>query len=583
MTKSVWKTTPLCALLVGLSACGTTPPPAPDKVVQATPVAPDFGEVVLGDPELAKATQVASLVLASPHAITAELDSLSSHLTLPISLGKELIDRLGTIPGGGTQIADLVQKLDASAPLAVVWLMGQKAEDQGFCAAMTMAEGIDSQAVKAEFGKETALEAGISQRVDATGTTFFLASKGRTLLVANRRESLLRGGALAIGSQVRRANEQVALALWPQSLAHAAGQTFEQLAQRFSSAIETLPTPTGGQLTAAGRRMMAAGVNLVFGYVAQTQMVRLVFRAEPQRGVVLRTELTPNPNTSLALLTAKTAPYTFDKNLPVKHDGTSVFAWGDIWNWLADVQKVFQATGKAGERLAAEWHKLHGETVSAASCSLDFSTSAWLLVCSYDLRKGVDPAKSLDSFVAMYQAQNDWAAELESRKATPLKVKRGKGTVSIEQKMESADKKALALMKSIAGSDGLHITFATAQGRVVQSISPKPINPLSVYGKGQGALPPILAASLAQTKGAEMMASIEPVSPLLHLLPKLAGEQMGSVISMLYVLPGGKDLHVPALLTLRGGEVLAGELQFPIAGLETLGKVLGGLMGQPAR
>ena len=585
MIKSPWMKPFVVALLALTGACGTTPPPTPVSVAQASsvlvPVVP--GEVALGPIESARSMQVASMVMASPIAIGGELDALSKHLNLPVQLGRELFSRLGAIPGGGTNVADLAKKLDANMPIAVVWFMGKQSTTQGFCAAMTVGDGIDGKAVQAEFGAEKSSEGGVSERLDSTGTTLFLATKGRTLLVANRRQLLPLGGALAMASQVRRANEQVAVSIWPQSMAQASGQSFEQLSQKANKAIETLPTPTGGQLTPAGRRMLAAGVDLLFGYLGQTQLVRFILGAGTQRGLVLRTELTPQPNSALALLSAKTAPYAFDKNLPIKNDGTSVFAWGDIWNWLADVQKVFKATGKNGEKMATEWRKLHGETVSSASCSLDFSTSDWLLLCSYELRKGVDAGKSLDSFVAMYQAQNDWAAEMEARKATPLKIKKGKGTVSIEQKVESADKKALALMKSIYGSEILRITFATSSGRVIQSISTKPVNPLSMYGKGQSALPPILAASVSQTAGAELMASIEPVSPLLYLLPKIAGNEMAPLIGMLSVLPGGADLHVPMLLTMRGGEVLSGELQFPIAGLETLGKVLSGVMGQPGR
>ena len=573
------------ALLALAGACGTTPPPTPVSVTppRSVPVPGAVGEVTFGPIESARATQVASMVMASPSAIGGELDALSKHLSLPVLLGQELFSRLGAIPGGGTKVADLAKKLDANTPIAVVWFMGKQSSAQGFCAAMTVGDGIDSQSAQAEFGAEKSKAGGVSERLDATGTTLFLAAQGRTLLVANRREILLLGGALAMASQVRRANEQVALSLWPQAMAQASGHSFGQLAQMVSKSVETLPTPTGGQLTPAGRQMLAAGVNLLFGYLGQTQVVRFIFGAGTQRGLVLRTELTPQPNTALALLSAKTAPYAFDKNLPIKNDGTSIFAWGDIWNWLADVQKVFQSTGKNGEKLATEWRKLHGETVASASCSMDLSTNDWLLVCSYELRKGVEAVKSLDSFLAMYQAQNEWAAELEARKATPLKIKKGKGSLSIEQKVESADKKAMALMKSIYGSDTLRITFATSNGRVIQAISPKPVDPLSVYGKGQSTSPPILAASLAQTVGAELMASIEPVAPLLHLLPKIAGNEMAPFIGMLSVLPGGVDLHVPMLLTMRGGEVLSGELQFPIAGLETLGKVLSGVLGQPPR
>jgi hypothetical protein len=98
---------------------------------------------------------------------------------------------------------------------------------------------------------------------------------------------------------------------------------------------------------------------------------------------------------------------------------------------------------------------------------------------------------------------------------------------------------------------------------------------------------PLLAATLARTKGDEMMASVDVISFVLRVLGQgkdLPGKEMAMVAG---AMPGVSDMTAPFTFAMRGGNSLVGELRIPLGSLDNVAKVVRGILGpagaQPSR
>jgi len=188
----------------------------------------------------------------------------------------------------------------------------------------------------------------------------------------------------------------------------------------------------------------------------------------------------------------------------------------------------------------------------------------------------------------MMTAQHAWEAELDSRKASPLKIKRARDVVEIEKKIENKEPTARAVAKAMAGGDIIRYALTIKDGRLVLASGRDARKALSRYGTPASlAGAPLLAATLARTKGDEMMASVDVISFVLRVLgqgKELPGKEMAMVAG---AMPGVSDMTAPFTFAMRGGNSLVGEFRIPLGSLDNVAKVVRGILGsagaQPSR
>jgi hypothetical protein len=544
------------------------------------PKAPDLApEVVLEDTGEARASLVARMVIAAPQTIISDLNALSEHLTFPIKLGNELRSHVGTLgdPSATNKLLELTDRLDPMTPAVIVWLLGPKVEARGFCAALTFVDAAHVRRAFGEFGREQTSQGGISERLDVQGNRLFIAAKGRTLLVANARETLRKGGPLAM--ETRTNSEQVAISFWPEVFAKGSGISTTMLAAFLNHRLDAIQASAGEKMTPALRRALATAMELLAQYFSETETISLFANVDTKAGIVLRGELNPRPSTPLAELAAHASPYGFDTSLPIHGDGTWLGTWGEGGIWKTELPKLVRTSGPGGERLARAWQKFYGEQVGNGSCTLELSGKP-SSVCSFTLRNGASPRTVLDALKEFISAQNLWSAELDGRKALPLKVKRSKGIDSFEKKIDSMDPRIMKFLKAFWGGDLLRMQATVKDGKLFWLQSGQVTGSAEVFAKNQSqSTPPILTQTLIRTAGADFMFSIEPASLVLNLLPKVGSVKMAPYLGILTSLPGIESLHLPLVFSGRSGGILKGEMQVPLKGLESLSQVIRGVMG----
>ncbi len=575
-------------LLVPLGACGTAAPAAPGATpaALASPAAPKPVAVAESEPhftsvETARAALVGSLATVAPIRIVGDLDTLSQRLRLPMLLGHELLSALGGmgIAGDSAQFQRLLDRVDPESPTAVVWVLPPSAQAKGYCAAVTFRDSAGARATLDEMGTPGQRSGGIEERRSAGGDKIWGGIKGRTLFVSGSAETLLFAGGLAEAEQVPPIKGQMALTVLPRKLATASGQTPDALVAHVASLVAGTAQTGQGKTTPALQRMVVAMVEVVTKMVLDSTAVHLYFEAGPNDGVLLQAEFVPASGTELATRTARRTPYAFDTRLPVKSDGTAVFAIGDWGSWMAMAGKMFESTGKAGHAMWRDTNKVMSMT-GGWSCVVDPSDSGLSTLCSSALKSGARGKAALDAEVAMLTSQNAWEAELDGRKASPLKVKRGRDMVEIEKKIENKEPTAQAVARAMAGGDTIKYALSVKDGWLLMATGRDARKPLSGYGTARSmAAAPLLAATLARTKGDEAMASVDVVSLALRVLAgtkDLPGNQMARMAG---AMPGVAEMTAPFTFALRGGNSLQGDFRIPLGSLENIAKVVRGMVG----
>jgi hypothetical protein len=581
-------------LLVSLGACGTAAPAAPvaTPAAAAQPAASQAQPVLVADAEpqfaataTAKAALVGSLVTVAPNRIVGDLDALSKHLQLPMLLGRELLSSLAGLglAGDSGQFQKLWERVDPSAPVAVVWVLAQGSPAKGYCAAVTFRDRAGAQRTLEEMGTLGQQQGGLSERRGAGGDKVWGGIKGRTLFVSGSPESLLLAGGLAEAAQVLPGKGQAVLTVLPQALAAASGKTPDALVSQMTSLLASEGQAGQGKAVPAVQRMMVAMTEVAAKLILDATAVHLIFDVGPTQGVLLQAELVPAAGTDLAARTSRRTPYAFDPRLPVKNDGTAVFSTGDWAAWMPMLAKMFEASGPAGRAAWKDTSKLFDRT-SGWSCVIDSAEAGLSTLCSAALKPNTSGKTALDAAVAMMTSQHAWEAELDGRKAGTLKVKRGRDAVEIEKKIESKDPTARALAKAMAGGEVMKYTLSVKDGRLLMTMGRDAKKTLSRYGAAASmANAPLLAATLARTKGDEMMASVDVVSFVLRMLGQgkdLPGKEMAMVAG---AMPGVSDMTAPFSFAMRGGHSLVGEFAIPLGSLESVAKVVRGMLSPSAQ
>lgn len=582
-----------CCAAFLVAGCATARKPAPVAApavpsVLAAPAAPAAVDPVFAPVATAKAAMVGSLVSVAPSTLVSDLDALSQRLGLPMQAGQEMVASLASLGlvGDATHFRQVWDALDASTPVAVVWVLPPKAEAKGYCAALTFHAPSAAQQALRDLGAPGASRDGVVERKVASGDSVWATVVGKTLLVSNSDEALLLGGALAQQAQRAPKEGQLVLSVLPQALAKASGQSNEQIVARITGAMTAAAQSAGNKTAAGTQKMVVAGAREMAKMALEAAEVRLVIEASAKAGILLRAEVSALPGSELATRIARRSSYAFDDRLPIHGDRTVVMAVGDVSPWLVPLAQAFDASGPAGVAMHKDmtrWFELVGDL----SCVVDPLAVGFTTLCSSSLKPGADAKKVLDAAVALLSAQNAWEAELEGRKAAPFKIKRGKDGIEVEKKIASIDPTARAVAKAMAGGDSVKSFLAVKAGRLVQATGLKARQAVAGYGApAEIKDAPIVAAALAGSKGMEGVASVDVVAFLLKLLGKskeLPGNQMATMAAS---LPGVATLEAPFLFEVRTGDALTADFRIPLGSLDNIGKVVQGVLGgapAPAR
>jgi len=576
-------------LLVTVGACGTAAPAAPaaTPALAAQPAAPEAKPVVVveaepqfSSPATAKASLVGSLVTVAPNKIVGDIDALSKRLQLPMLLGQELLSSLLGLGGGTIHLRELWDRLDPTAPIAVVWVLPPH---RGFCAAVTLRDNAAAKRVLNELGTVGQRRNGISEHVSASGDKLWGGIKGRTLFVSGSAETLLLAGGLAEAAQVPPDKGQVVLTVMSQALAAASGMTPDALVAHMASVMAGETQAAQVKAAPGVQRMIVAMTEVAAKLLMDSTAIHLLFDVGPTPGVLIQAELVPAGGTELAARTARRMPYAFDTRLPVKNDGTAVFSTGDWAAWMPMLTKMFEASGPAGRAVWKDTSKMVAMT-GGWSCVIDSAEAGLSTLCSAALKPGALGKTGLDAAVAMMTSQHAWEAELDGRKPGALKVKRGRDAVEIEKKIESKDPTARALAKAMAGGEVMKYALSVKDGRLLMTMGRDAKKGLSRYGAAAAMThAPLLAATLARTKGDEMMASVDVISFVLRMLGQgkdLPGKEMAMMAG---AMPGVSDMTAPFAFAVRGGNSLVGEFAIPLGSLENVAKVVRGMLSAPGR
>jgi len=571
------------------AACGTAPPVAPAKLAPAPAAlaaAPAVTPVAAAEPQFADAavvggTVVGSVVTASPRKITGDLDALSRRLQLPMLLGRELVSSLAGmgVMGDSAHFNAVWDRLDEAAPIAIVWVLQPKSRIKGFCAAMTFRDAAGARKTFEEMGAAGAQRNGVSERRTPDGDVIWGGVKGRTLFISGSADALLLAGGLAAAEQAKQPAGQAVVTVLPQALLAASGKSREAVVSE-AAALMTREAQGGGKpMTEGFRRMIATFTETAAKLALDSSAVRIVLDLGPEDGLLLQSELVPVAGTEFATRTSQRWPYAFDQRLPIRDDSTAVMAVGAFSAWLPYVAKMFEATGPAGQGLMRATTKLFDAT-GEWSCVFEQAEAGFATLCSSPLKKGTSSKAALDAAVALAKAQHAWEAELYGQKLTSPKIKRSRGVVEIEKKIENKDAEVRAMAKAFAGGDTVKTAFTVRDGQLLQATGRDARKTLARYGVEGGTKgAPLVAAALERGKGAEGMASVDVVSMGLRMLKQgkeLPGNQLATMAG---ALPGLAEMKAPFSFALRGGKSLTGDFRISLGSLESIAKVVRGMMG----
>jgi hypothetical protein len=217
------------------------------------------------------------------------------------------------------------------------------------------------------------------------------------------------------------------------------------------------------------------------------------------------------------------------------------------------------------------------------SCVVEPVAAGFGSLCSSSLKQGAEPKAAMDAAIALLTSQNAWEAELEGRKATPLKIKRKKDSVEVEKKIQNADPTARAVAKAMAGGDTIKTVIAVKSGRLVQGTGQKAADLVKGYGPvADSKNAPLVAATLAGSKGTEGVASVDVVAVVLKLFGKAKDLPGAQVATMAAALPGVAEMQAPFVFGLQTGAMLTADFRIPLGSLDNIGKVVQSVLGAPA-
>jgi hypothetical protein len=93
----------------------------------------------------------------------------------------------------------------------------------------------------------------------------------------------------------------------------------------------------------------------------------------------------------------------------------------------------------------------------------------------------------------------------------------------------------------------------------------------------------LLEDTLARTRGASFMMSIDPLALLLHILARTTDPSMRQASIMLSALPGLATTRTPVVVDAPAGAGFTAELRVPMATFDNVATLIGPFMGLMGR
>jgi hypothetical protein len=550
----------------------------------------------LQPPDAARSALLARVFLAPPARVAAALDALSRRLELPMALGQMTLDQLGkaAVDAGLPLSRATLDRLSGDLPVVVAVVGKPGASDPSICAAIPFRDAASARKALDDLGPAQARVEGASQRRLAD-EKIWAALDGSTLFLAGKAEHIGEAGALAIEGQRVPLTAQISSTIYPEAIAAMKGTTVSAALGLLDGLMamalvdEKQVTKKTG-LTPAGAKGTTAAVKLLLEPFAESQTVHMSLDLGSDRGLLVHTDLEPKPGTSFAKRTAATAAYAIDPTLPVRSDGTDVFAWSPLGRSWDIVRAVFGASGAAGTKAVAALDELRATSVGSGSCTLEVDTSPPTALCSWPLKTGVDGKRGIDNFLAFLKATPAWEAEALGTKTGPPRLRKTGDVVVVERKLDlkKLDEKQKKVMRALFGGETQRFALTARGGRILQAFGPAPDKYLAQLAKAgpttPAPTPPALAEVTARTKDHETLVFLD-VMGLVGFALKASGEKAGQAQAMFGAIPGLAQLKAPLAITSTGGATAGIELQIPYSTLANAVKVAKpyfGMMGVPA-
>jgi hypothetical protein len=415
----------------------------------------------------------------------------------------------------------------------------------------------------------------------------YLLMRDGNILVADSWTSLEQGGALALAARGNDVKKPT-LSLRPEGLARQQGTTLAaalanargELKKNLAVASEKPPSPMV-------QSMLDGMVELVFGWVQSTDALEVSVALDDTQGLALTFGLRPTSGSALAQTIAASKPYVAEPAL-LAGEPPVVFASSGESPWLKEFLAVVR---KSLDTLPAEkgkteeirrWVDLLAEAWTGAG-SVAFRAKDGL---SYDLVYAVEPGHAASLVDAFAKAVGPspfgdlGAVDPMFAGTTFVLEKEGDAFfghfVSAKKKLAPHGAKA----KNAPGAEAamglvtnLELRMAVAGARLVAAVGPgnkARFEALlsAVKAQAPGAVNPALAATLAATKGALAVESIDLAglfrsAAALASQPGMGGgaanvQQASALAAML------GDAHLSLFMDMRGGDALSFTLHVPM-------------------
>lgn len=588
------------AFLLSCKTAGPTPgSPGP---LASGPVSPPETPLAFKPARATRSSVVATLTLAPPMRVLAELNALSDELQMPIRFGDYLLHELGRtlraeqIPLGAEQI----KRMATDLPITAVFVKAGAKTDAELCVAVAFSDQAAALRTRDEIGTVIDRRDGAQARLGPGAVPVWTAVVDRTLLMAPSFDRLVNTAALALEMQsAPPSREQLVATFYPEAVVRAQGLTMEavemmarmalfQMGDKATEKPQTRRSQPGRKTPdAPGPKpeVIAGALGALAGPLLQVlkdaSSVRLSVDLGAREGLLLGADVVPRPGTPLAKFAASTTPYAIDPVLPIADDRTGVFALGSMRFVNVLSLRLLNATGPIGRSAQATWSAFLGDVAGLASCTLDARTLPLSSLCAWPLKPGANGGKALERYATLMQQMASWESEVMNIKPTPTRIKRARGIIEAERKITaSGSAEQTAFARALLGDTVRH-AFTVRDGKLLHAQGSNPKAALAALASPGGArpYPPALSRALARTKGYDAMGFMDVMVFVSKGLELSNDPQAKQVAGMFRALPGLSELRLPLVLGWNSGITMRADLQIPMAAFESVATMVRPFMG----
>jgi hypothetical protein len=424
----------------------------------------------------------------------------------------------------------------------------------------------------------------------------WLLPRDGAVLVAESREALVGGGALALAARTA-GPADVIVDLYPEAMARAAGTDLATALRKMKSDVAGLQAQARERLNDQGKRQASAATDritqemlgLFADVISDTADAQVRIGVDPGKGLTVVTAVRPKAGSALAGNIARGSPYAVDPALLAGEPPVGVWALGDnavspkILRFARtafleplltarDKDRVLRSYDTIAAAIAGPWSSA---ARMAPGPKIDF---AYDLI--YRLKPGTDGAALLATMTEM--TRGSWLGALVTASTGDLfsaKVtsKRQGDVLTMVMTMNARDKEARAKLADVPFLNGKPIesSIQVAGDRLLVATGGDSKRRLETLRAGAAAatVPAGAAAALAETTGAEGIYFIDVAAALrpgLSLAAASAGDNpgmAGAVMGMALSLLG--NMHLETFVSYQGGEALTFTWRTPMATFES--------------